>query len=152
METDAKLLNKSSRNQQNGTTIISNEISYKLGALVEGLAANTDMVQKLVESIGKLELSHNSLSGKFETLENGLKKANEDLMSMSKTLANLGIDEDTKKDLQYLRLIRKGFDDRAPVLRAVKIMVVCAIVAVIGGFIWTSVQTQTKIEISKQVK
>lgn len=110
------------------------------------------MVQKLVESIGKLELSHNSLSGKFETLENGLKKANEDLMSMSKTLANLGIDEDTKKDLQYLRLIRKGFDDRAPVLRAVKIMVVCAIVAVIGGFIWTSVQTQTKIEISKQVK
>jgi hypothetical protein len=141
------LHNNPVRGSQIGIPIISQEIVYKIGALVEGLEANTAIVTKLVESIGRLELSQNSMSHDFARLRSDLEKANVDLMKIDKTLSSIGIDDETKKDLQYLRLLRQAHDERGPIIRSVTTAVIIAIVLGLLAYAWTALQNQAKNEI-----
>ena len=131
-------------------------LAYRIGALVEGLAANTDVVARLVKTIGRLEVLHGGLqmdvghlTDDLKHLSDGLTKANIDIMGISSKLSALGIDEETKKDLQYLRAQRETADDRRFVVRAVQVTIACAVVLAVGSWVWLGVRHQAASDISQ---
>lgn len=139
-------------NRQIGTSDIPTALAYKLGELVTGLSANTDAVSKLVESVGRMELSNSDMKKDFEVLSLGLAKANTDLMEMTKAIAALGIDADTKKDMTFLRQERIARDDRKPMNTLIISGVVVALVIAACTWIASASFNQARNDLSKAVQ
>lgn len=143
---------------QMGQPIIPSDLAYKLGQLVNGLAANTETVSELVRSIGRLELSNNDLKKDFAHLAGGLEKANDDIMSLTKSVAllssSLSVDEDTKKDMVFVRTERIASERRKPISMGITIAVYGAVITVIvvsvGAWIYTAAISQMRIDLKPQ--
>lgn len=122
------------------------ELHFVVGELTAHIKSTQESINRQTCSIDRLSTEVNQLSSKHSKLEQGLAKANEDIiliknnMITEEKLNSYGLSSDDKRnhreDMTYLRNARHAFNKRKPIIFNIKRGVITAIASLVVTAIW----------------